>query len=184
MMVSLVFLLYVPVTITNLEAHNKAHLHRIKMDRVYNGPPDLPPIGGIHTQQRIDNIRSAFKLEQKYYEHEKEDKQIVESILKEKKIAMGPSIESIGAFHGDNSRYQTVDLPPEISTGRLTSRKTNAELLATGQPLLEEIFTADTGPDMEARHFAKLQGIDPRTLKTSNSSRPVRSLTFLHDFPR
>lgn len=182
-MVSLVFILYVPVTITNLEAHNKNHLHRIRMDRVYNDPPDLPPIGGIHTQQRFDNIRSPLHLEQNYYKHEKDEKKIVESNLKEQKIAMGPPSDSIGAFHGDKPSYHTAGSPQETSQGIFTSSKSNIEPPVERQTLLEGIFATNTGPDMEARHFAKLQGIDPRTLKISNSSRPVGSLKLLYDFP-
>jgi hypothetical protein len=183
-MVSLVFILYVPVTITNLETHNKKHLHRIRMDRVYNDPPDLPPIGGVHTQQRLDNIRSPLILEQKYYKHEKDENKIVESNLEEQKTSMGPPSDSIGAFHGDKPSYHIVDSPQETSKGSFTSSKSNIEPPVERQALLEDIFATNTGPDMEARHFAKLQGIDPRTLKISNSSRPIiGSLKLLYDFP-
>lgn len=188
LMVFLLFFLYVPVTITNLEAQNKQHLQRIRMNRFYNNPSDVPPIGGFQTQQREESLPSNVIFAQKYYENEKDRQLLLNNNENVQKTNMGPPSDSIVAFHGDESKERPQgshgnDSLMSPSKGIFSSSKSDLKPLAGSQPLLEDMFASNMGPDMEARHFAKLQGINPRTLKLSNSSRPIGSLKLLHNFP-
>lgn len=157
-MVSLLFLLYIPISMNSVNKQNQLHLQKIRTGRNYAPPLDLPPIGGFESTPKNENNNIDPELSRK----------------------KNPLSDSLATFDVAERSKSSPLLAPVNEIPR--SKKGDVVMLDNNSL---DAFETDENlvPDMEARHFAKLQGLDPRTLKVSALRPTGDGLKLLHEFP-